>query len=526
MLLGAGLAWSLTALASSSQSVPYSIGRVAAWLMFPALIYLILAFPDGRLAPGRDRRLFLGVTILIAALFVGSSAFVAAYPEHTPWATCDADCPANAFLVLGAEPAVMEDVVRPLREGLAVLLLIGVIISLARRMRASTPLGRRTAGPVLVVGLVWTAVLIAYLVSRRAWPDAEAVDTLGVLWALLFPAIALAFFAGLMRRRLLVAEVLGSLAVALSGRLDGRRLRDALAVALGDPALELLAPGPDPSRWRDTDGRLMPGPAAARDGREVTLVGDGDARAALVHDPALSGDTEVLEVISTLALAAVQQERLERQLDTSRVQLERSRNRIARAADLERSRIERDLHDGAQQRLILLRIKLSLLEELMRSDPSAVAAAVHALGEEVELTLDELRALAHGVYPSILSDRGLEDALRSVAIALPVPVHLLTHHVQRYSQEVETAVYFACAEAIQNAIKHATGTRALWITLRETTALEFEVRDEGPGFDLPTGDYNGGLRNMHDRLEAVGGRLTIDSSPGHGARIHGRVPLA
>src|SRR3954451_20761381 len=175
MLLGAGLAWSLTALASSSQSLPYSIGRVAAWLMFPALVYLILAFPDGRLARGRDHRLFLGVTILVAVLFVGSSAFVDAYPEHTPWATCDHDCPANAFLVLGAEPAVMEEVVRPLREALGVLLLIGVIISVGRRMRASTPLGRRTAGPVLVVGLVWTAVLVAFLVSPGGLPGAAAV---------------------------------------------------------------------------------------------------------------------------------------------------------------------------------------------------------------------------------------------------------------------------------------------------------------------------------------------------------------
>src|SRR3954454_6922214 len=525
MLLGAGLAWSLTALAASSQSLPYSIGRVAAWLMFPALIYLILAFPDGRLARGRDHRLFLGVTILVAVLFVGSSAFVDAYPEHTPWATCDHDCPANAFLVLGAEPAVMEEVVRPLREGLAVLLLIGVTVSLARRMRASTPLGRRTAGPVLVVSLGWTVVLIAYLVSRRAWPDAEAVDTLGVLWALLFPAIAVAFFAGLMRRRLLVGEVLGSLTLALSGRLDGRHVRDAVATALGDPALELLAPGPDPSRWRDTEGKVMPRPAAAKNGRQVTLIGDADAQAALVHDPALSDDTELLEVIGTLALAAVQQERLERQLDTSRVQLERSRSRIAKAADLERSRIERDLHDGAQQRLILLRIKLSLIEELMISDPSAVPAAVRGLGDEVELTLDELRALAHGVYPSILSDRGLEDALRSVALGLPVPVHFEVADLHRYSAEVETAVYFACLEASQNAIKHATGTTGLWITLRDDGALSFEVRDDGPGFDVPTGEYNGGLRNMRDRLEAVGGQLTMESAPGYGVGIRGRVPL-
>jgi len=525
ILLVAGVAWSLTALTASPESLPYSVGRVAAWLTFPGVMYLILAFPDGRLAPGRDRRLFAAITVLIALLFIGSSLFVEAYPGQTPWATCDADCPPNAFLVLDHEPAVMEDLVRPLREGFAILLLIGVTASLATRMRGATPLRRRTDAPVLIACLLWTAILMAYLASRQLWPGAAGVDTLGVLWSLCLPGIASAFFVGLLRRRLLVGEVLGKLTVALSGRLDGRHLRDALATALGDPALNVLAPGPGSSRWLDPQGRVMSGSELAEDGREMTVLRDGEAQAALIHEPGLCDDSELLEVISSLTLAAVEQERVEHELDSSRAQLESSRNRIARAADLERSRIERDLHDGAQQRLILLRIKLSLVEELMRSDPAAVAAAVRALGAEVELTLDELRALAHGVYPSILSDRGLEDALRSVALGLPVPVHLLAHHVQRYSAEVETAVYFACAEAIQNAIKHATGTSALWISVSEDTELRFEVRDDGPGFEPPTGDYNGGLRNMRDRLEAVGGALTIDSAPGRGVRVRGRAPL-
>jgi signal transduction histidine kinase len=192
--------------------------------------------------------------------------------------------------------------------------------------------------------------------------------------------------------------------------------------------------------------------------------------------------------------------------------LEESRMRIARAADLERSRIERDLHDGAQQRLIGLRIKLSLAEEM--DDPRP---ALRELGGEVELALEELRQLAHGVYPSLLSDRGLADALKALATELPLPVHLAIDDIERKPPEVETAVYFACREAAQNALKHGAGE--LWIALAEHS---FEVRDDGPGF-VPDGPYNGGLRNMRDRIEAVGGQLAIDSAPGRGTRVRGVV---
>src|SRR3954451_4197703 len=220
LLLATGLAWSLTALAAADESLPYSIGRVAAWLMFPAMTYVILAFPEGRLAPGRDCRLFAALALVVAVLFVGSAPFIEAYPLQTPWATCGADCPRNAFLVLHSEPAVMENLVRPLREGLAVLLLIAVTTSLARRMRAASPLQRRTGGPVLIVSLAWTLLLIAYFASRWIWPGARAVDTLGVIWSLCIPGVAIAFFVGLVRRRLFVGEVLADLSVALGGRLD------------------------------------------------------------------------------------------------------------------------------------------------------------------------------------------------------------------------------------------------------------------------------------------------------------------
>ena len=148
-LLAAALLWSLTALGESSDSLPYSIGRVCAWLVFPLLIDLMLTYPEGRPAGGLDRRLFHAANLLVALLYVGSALFVEQYPLYTPWATCTADCPANAFLVLDHEPALMASVVQPVRELLAVLILTGVVVSMVGRWRDASPLRRLAMGPVV-----------------------------------------------------------------------------------------------------------------------------------------------------------------------------------------------------------------------------------------------------------------------------------------------------------------------------------------------------------------------------------------
>jgi signal transduction histidine kinase len=150
---------------------------------------------------------------------------------------------------------------------------------------------------------------------------------------------------------------------------------------------------------------------------------------------------------------------------------------------------------------------------------------MHEVGTEVDLALEELRALAHGVYPSVLSDRGLEDALRSIVAESPLTIHLKAHGVERHPAEIETAVYFLCLEAIQNVIKHADGATAAWIRLMDPGLIYVEVRDDGPGFTPAGPGANGGLGNMRDRVEAVGGRLVIDAAPGQGTRIVGVIPL-
>jgi signal transduction histidine kinase len=526
-LILAGFMWSATALGEATESLPYSIGRLAAWCVFPSVIFLMLAFPDGRLTTGLDRALFLALNAVLLVLYIGSALFVEAFPAHTPWASCIDDCPANAFLILDHEPAVMNSVVQPVRELAASGLFAAVVVAMLLRYRRATPLRRRTLLPVLITSGFSVALLGAFFVTRRQPAHTELAEALGLLWGLCIAGIALAFFSGLLRRRLMIGEVLARLTDRLGEDADVPRLRDALAEALSDPTLEVLVPD-GPVRWRDSAGRAggMPGPG---DDRAATIVYDehGAAAVALVHDPELRQDAELLTAVSALVRATVRHHGVTTRLATTLRQLEQSRRRIAEAADSERARIERDLHDGAQQRLMMLRIRLSLAEELLRDDPAAGAAAVHELGAEAERTLEELRSLAHGVYPAILHDRGIEQALRSLAIESPLPVHLQTRRLTRLPMEIETAVYFTCLEAVQNAIKHAPTASGIWITVNNADVLTFEVRDDGPGFTPVHGEGRSrtdGLRNMRDRLEAVGGRLTIDTAPGHGTRVIGSVP--
>ena len=531
-LVAAGLAWSTTALGEAGESLPYSIGRVAGWLVFPGLIYLMLAFPQGRLDGGSGRALFRALIAVLVLLYLGSALVVEYYPPYTPWATCDDACPPNAFLLLSEEPAAMDTLVQPLRETLAVALFTGAVVAMLRRWRAATPLLRRTLTPVLWASLISVSLLAAFFLARRFAPGGRAAETLGLLWGLAIALLAGALWLGLMRRRLLVGEVLGRLTARLSNGVDACRLREVLRTAVADPTLEVLIPD-GPVRWLDGDGhshsRLPAGP-----GRAATLIPDGNGAAAvaLIHGDALRADQELLSAISALVLGTVRHQDATSKLAAAMRQLEQSRRRIAEAGDLERARIERDLHDGAQQRLMMLRIRLSLVEEQLRPDSAAGADAVHELGNEAEQTLDELRSLAHGVYPAILSDRGLEEALRSLAAITIVPLHLQTGGLTRLPIELETAVYFTCLEAVQNAIKHGPSVSAVWVRLHQSTdALSIEVRDDGPGFTAPCESASGsaqlhaGLRNMRDRLEAVGGWLTIDSAPGRGTRVIGRVPL-
>jgi signal transduction histidine kinase len=298
-----------------------------------------------------------------------------------------------------------------------------------------------------------------------------------------------------------------------------------LARTLGD-SIDVLVPDTAARAWRNTDGAAVSAAALEEQGRQLTIVRDdgGRAVAALAHDAGVEQD-DLLDGIKRFLGTAVQHAWATARLARVLVELDQSRARIARAADVERSRIGRDLHDGAQQRLIALRIRLSMVEETQRDNPQAWTQELEVLGSQIDTTLEELRALAHGVYPSLLTDRGLEEALHSVAAGAALPVAFETHDLHRYAPEIETAVYFTVLEALQNACKHAKRTSVVRLALWHEDGISFDVSDDGPGFELSQ-HRNGGLRNMHDRIEAVGGMITIDSTPARGTRVTGFVPRA
>jgi signal transduction histidine kinase len=257
----------------------------------------------------------------------------------------------------------------------------------------------------------------------------------------------------------------------------------------------------------------------------VTEVHASGRVAAVEHDAALALEPGIVRAAATYALAVLENNRLVGELRRSLRELSVSRARIISVGDHARRRIERDLHDGAQQRLVVLRANLALESERVRADSATTAAALERLGDEVEETIDDVRSIARGIYPSLLADQGLVEALRAAALGAPLPAQVTADGIGRYAPEVETTVYYACMEALQNAVKHARGATGVWISLSDTGRLRFEVRDDGAGFTPPGPSRGAGLTNLRDRLAALGGAVTIESSPGLGTRVAGSIPV-
>jgi signal transduction histidine kinase len=219
---------------------------------------------------------------------------------------------------------------------------------------------------------------------------------------------------------------------------------------------------------------------------------------------------------------------LQSTLDEARRQaaeLRASRARVVAAADAERRRVERDLHDGAQQHLVALAVNVRLVRDIVHEDPEGAAEALDEIAAEVKATVQELRDLAHGIYPPLLMDNGLPEALRAVAARSPLDVRISAEDVGRFSADVEAAVYFCCLEALQNAAKHAPSAHVRLRVWQEAGGLLFTVSDDGPGFDPEVARTGHGFMNMSDRLGAIGGSVRWDSAPGSGSVVRGSIPI-
>jgi signal transduction histidine kinase len=258
----------------------------------------------------------------------------------------------------------------------------------------------------------------------------------------------------------------------------------------------------------------------------------------LVMERATDGDTftdeddRVLTELARqvgLALHNVQldsalQESLEN-LRRANEDLQASRARIVATGDAERRKIERNLHDGAQQHLVALAVNLRLTKDMLADDPEGAVEMLDALADAVKDTIQELRDLAHGIYPPLLMDSGLPEALRAAANRSPLAVSVTADGIERFPSEVEAAVYFCCLEALQNAAKHAPDATVAITVHQQDGALAFEVVDDGPGFDVDAAKRGHGFANMSDRLGAIGGSVEWISAPGAGTTIAGTIPL-
>jgi signal transduction histidine kinase len=522
-LLALSCACALAGLAGTSTSLPYTIGRLSGWLALTVVYWLLLSFPDGRLDGRLERGLAAGVMLVVGIGFLGIAPFIESFPQHTPWASCDADCPANAAFLLDHEPGMMRSVVVPVRGWLLDALLLGVGVSMFLRWRAASPVRRRMLWPVVLVGTAAVASHVVFGVLRSQGATADLVESLGAVAAVCVVAVSATFLFALVGRRLLLAEIL----MRLNGTARCRTaMRETLADALEDPEIEVLSRAEPSGPWVNDAGHELSAPPAPAPGRRVTVVGgeaDGPALA-LVHDAALRDDEELVEAVGSLLLARWSNEQIAADLDRARADLTDSRQRIADAAEAERARIGRDLHDGVQQRLIALGIRLALAEKTLHEDPVAGARAVRGFTAEVDSALEELRSYASGTFPRVLHEQGLEGALRALARDAPLPVRVDIAGLTRHALDIETSLYFVCAEAVQNAMKYAKAS-AVWIDITQERHVRFEIRDDGVGFVLGPAETGHGLRNIRDRVHTAGGEVVIHTEPGLGTRITGTIYL-
>ncbi|HEX6021531.1 MAG TPA: sensor histidine kinase, partial [Solirubrobacter sp.] len=326
-------------------------------------------------------------------------------------------------------------------------------------------------------------------------------------------SVPLAFLAGLLRDRVARADALGALLVRLGEAPGTDGLRGLLADALGDRSLQLLY-------WVDNSW-------VHRDGRPATLPPENDGRrawtpvelegervGAIVYDS--SAEPDGVESIAAAAGIAMRGERLE-------AALRRSRKRIVEAGLAERRRLERDLHDGAQQRLVALSLTLRMAQNQIAKNPEKAEQMVAAAQEELTRALEELRELARGIHPAVLSDRGLGPAVEALAVRSPLPVTVEEVPGERLPEPVEAAAYFVIAEALTNVVKYANASTATVAVRRTNGHAEVEVRDDGVGGADP--DRGSGLRGLADRVGALDGSLALDSPPGSGTTLRAEIPV-
>ena len=513
VMIFTGFAWFATFLTDAHAGWPFTLGTAIQSVYLVGFVYLVLSFPTGRLRGRADMALIAGAIALVTVVEWTSLLF-----SESHAVLCDR-CPPNVLLVERNDGLASGLLQLQRITGVALALL--TVVLLVRRWRAATAAERRSVAPVLWAG---SATVVVLAVSIANDVVGEPLGQLGK-WALycVFASVPIAVLVVLLQRRLARGAVAG-LVVELGEGADGTDLRDALARALGDPSLDVAYWFPSGDRYVDRDGQRieLPGPGT---GRTATVVErDGQPIAALVHDSALAENAELVRSVCAAAALTLENERLQAALRARLAELQASRARLVEATETERRRIERDLHDGTQQRLVSLAMSLGLAESKLADDPGAAAPLVREARETLALALAELRELSQGIYPSLLTERGLGAALDDLCRRAALPATLDASLPVRLPQQVEAAAYFVTSEALANAAKHSHATEVRIRARLERGVLLVEIADDGIG-GAGTGSGTG-LRGLADRVEALGGRLTLSSPPGRGTTIRAEIPCA
>jgi signal transduction histidine kinase len=488
VMLATSVAGSLSFFAFHPDPLVWRPAGISGSLANVLIVWLLLAAPSGRLGPGIGR-----------------------------WALA-------AFLVIVLSAAVISDL-----AVLRVMFAIGVLVSLVlavvvlRRWLTASPASRRALTPVAAAGV---AISLVHAGDFASGVFLIPITPGGVIyWADTISRILVpfGFLIGLLRLRMARGAV-AELVVELAEAMAPERLRDALATALHDPTLTIVYWSPAFRTFLDADGAPIE-PEADGGGRAVTYLEQaGQPMAAILHDPALSEDPGLVAAVGAAARLAVSNERLASEIRAQLEEVRASRSRIVEASDAERRRVERNLHDGAQQRLVALSLALRRAQAQLPAEGAPESAAtLKAASEQLAAALAELRELAKGIHPAVLSEAGLEPALRSLARESPVKVVLRVELPDAVSDAASVAAYFVAAEALTNVAKYAAATRVDLAVQSDGRELRIEISDDGIGGAKPAA--GSGLRGLADRVAALGGRLDIRSPAGEGTRVVARLPL-
>jgi signal transduction histidine kinase len=480
--------------------------------------HVTLAYPGGRVTD-RLERAFLWVAYAVAVAFPLATLL---FYDGTPELSYFDDSARESLLLVSGQPGVVESLQDVFAAGAYGALAALFVVLVVRKLVRATPRARRVLAPLWIAAAVIALRAAAEGILTFASPPDAVVYNLFWWQTVGLTALPLVMLVGVLRARLARVNV-GDLVVHLQHTpVDG--IRDEIAQALDDPTLELGLYLPETQEYVDATGRALPVPEDGPERAVTPIEHDDEPLAVLVHDPTLRDEPELVEAVAAAARFALVNARLHAEVRAQLETVKESRARIATAADDERRRIERDLHDGAQQRLVALALELRSAQRALgeNADPDT-ARLLESTAEELHVAVEELRSLAHGIHPGTLTQAGLASALEELATRMPVPVTV--HAVsQRLPGDVEATAYFVACEALANVAKHAHATKAAVRAAQVDGMLVVEVADDGVGGASATA--GSGLHGLADRVEARGGRLSIESPPGGGTRVVGEIPCA